>query len=329
MPALARGNKTFPVGDRQIHRRQRARAQDRPGDDDARGRLLMNYQIGADPQHRRLQGHTHDLGGRTEAAGDVAGALIAGQIILVGLGPAPSQAAGHPHCDQNLGVAAAGGGEIVAPRSQAHGFARRLAGQGFGQDGEEDQNDRPDQGGQADHDVEGETDRQIERQPRQIEQRARPHAGEKRPYVVEIAQRLQALIMAAGDQRQANHGVEHPAAEGFVERGADPHQNASPDQVENALGNVQSAGEDHEADQRRHAAAWKHAVINLEHEKRAGQVQKVDRAAHGADAEEGATAAPQRIAEFRPGRRIGKSGLPALHRQILGGGGRAPPLMKS
>src|ERR1700676_2528859 len=91
VPALARSNETFPVRDGQIDRRQRPRAQDRARDDNTRGRLLMNHQIGADREHRRLQGHAHDLGNRAETAGDVAGTLIARKIILVSLAPAPGQ----------------------------------------------------------------------------------------------------------------------------------------------------------------------------------------------------------------------------------------------
>ncbi len=122
--------------------------------------------------------------------------------------------------------------------------------------------------------------------------------------------------MAAGDQRQANHGLKHPAAECFVERRSNPHQNSSPDQVENALGDVQPAGENDQTDKRRHAAARQHAVVDFQHEERAGQVQKVDHGAHGADAKEGATAGPQRVAELGPGRSVGRPWLPALHDQI-------------
>ena len=60
-----------------------------------------------------------------------------------------------------------------------------------------DQDDRADQRGQADHEMEGKADRQIERQPRQIEERARPHAGQERANIVEVAQRLQALVARA------------------------------------------------------------------------------------------------------------------------------------
>ena len=146
--------------------------------------------------------------------------------------------------------------------------------------------------------MEGEADRQIERQPRQIEERARPHAAEERADIVEIAQRLQALVAVADHQRQAHDGVEHAGIDGLVERGADAAEDAAADQVENALGDVQSGGENDQADQGRHAAARQHPVVDLQHEDRAGQIQQVDHAAHDADADEGVAAGAQRITEF-------------------------------
>jgi hypothetical protein len=140
--------------------------------------------------------------------------------------------------------------------------------------------------------------KQIERQPGQVEERAGAHAAEERADVIEVAQRLQALVAAAHDQRQAHHGFEHAGVEGLIERGADAPQNPSPDQVEPALGDVQAGGQNDQADQRRHAAAWQHAVIDLEHEDRAGQVQQIDHATHDADAEERAAAGAQRFTEF-------------------------------
>ena len=82
--------------------------EDRAGDDDAGGRLLVDDEIGADREHGRLQHHAQHLCDRAETAGDVAGALIAGEIFLVGLAPARGQPAGHAHRDQHFGVAAAG-----------------------------------------------------------------------------------------------------------------------------------------------------------------------------------------------------------------------------
>ncbi len=168
----------------------------------------------------------------------------------------------------------------------------------FGDQRQDHENDGADQRGRAEQPVEREADRQIERQPGQVEERAGPHAAEERADVVEVAQRLQALIAAAHHQRQAHDGFEHAGVEGLVERGADAPQDPSPDQVEPALGDVQDAGENDQADQRRHAAAWQHAVIDLQHENRAGQIQQIDHATHDADADERAAAGAQRFTEF-------------------------------
>ena len=146
--------------------------------------------------------------------------------------------------------------------------------------------------------MEREADAEIERQPRQIEERARSHAAEERADVVEVAQRLQALIAVADHQRQAHDGFEHAGVDGFIERGADAAEDPSADQVEAALGDVQAAGENDQADQGRHAAARKHAVVDLQHEDRAGQIQQIDHATHDADAEERAAAGAQRFTEF-------------------------------
>ena len=298
MPALPRGDEALPVRDREIDRRQRPRAEDGAGDDDAGGRLLVDHQVGADAEHRRLQHHAQHLGDRAKSSRDVAGVLVAQQIILVGLAPAPGQAPRHAHRDQHFGIAPAGRGEIVAARRQAHRIARRCPRHVLGDHGETDQDDRADQRGEPDHDMEGKADRQIERQPWQVEERAGAHAGKERADVVQIAQRLQPVIAAADEQRQANHGFEHPVVEGLIERGADPTEDPGADHVEDALHDVHAARQDREADQGRHAAARQHPVIDLQHEQRAGQVEQVDHAAHDANADEGIAAGAQRITEF-------------------------------
>ena len=197
MPALARGDKTLPVGDGEIDRRQRAGTQDRARDDDAGGGFLVDHEISADREHRRLQHHAQDFGDRPQAAGNVAGALIARQIGLIGLAPAPGQPSGHAHRDQHLGVTPAGGGQIVAPRGQRHRLLCRRARQELGDQRQRHQNDGADQSRDAEQPVKRKADREIERQPRQIEECAGPHAAEKRPDIVEVAQRLQALVARA------------------------------------------------------------------------------------------------------------------------------------
>ncbi len=298
VPALPRRDKTLPMRDREIDRRQRPRAQDRACDDDAGGRLLMDHEIGADREHRRLQGHAQDLGDGAKTARDVAGALVAFKIFFVGLAPAPGQPPRHSHRNQHLGVAAAGSGKIVAARRKPHRLTRRLPREKFGDQRQRHQDDRADQRGDPDQPMEREANRQIERQPRQVEEGARSHAAEEGTDIVEIAQRLQTFVAPADDQRQPHDGVEHPFVEGLIERGSDPPQDAAPDQVEHALGDVKAAGEHDQADQSRHAAARKHPVVDFQHENRAGQIEQVDHEAHDADAEECAATGSQRITEF-------------------------------
>jgi hypothetical protein len=74
--SLPRADKTPPVCDREVHRRQRPRGEDRAGDDDAGGRLLVDHQIGPDAEHGGLQGHAHDPRHRAKPAADVARALL-------------------------------------------------------------------------------------------------------------------------------------------------------------------------------------------------------------------------------------------------------------
>ncbi len=283
---------------RKIYRRERPRTEDRARDDDAGGRLLMNHQISADRQHGRLQHHPHDLGGSTKPAGDVAGALVAVQIVLIGFRPAPGQPAGHSHRNQHFGIAPAGRRQIVAPRRQPQRLTRRGARQKLGHDGERHQNDRADQRSHADQHVEGKADRQVKWQPWQVEERARSHATEKAAHIVEVAQRLKALIAAANGQRQAHHDIEHPRIERLVERSSDAAEDSAADQVEDTLRGIEEACQEDQTHQGRNAAARQHPVIDLEHEQRPGQIEQVDHAAHDADADKGAAAGAQRFTEF-------------------------------
>ncbi len=247
-----------------------------------------------------MQHHAQDFCDRAQAAGDVAGALIARQIGFVGLAPALHQASGHAHRDQHFGVAPAGGGEVIAPRRQRHRLLRRRPRQELGDQRQRHQNDGAGQSGDAEQPVKRKADQEVERQPRQIEECARPHAAEKRPDIVEIAQRLQALVATAYQERQPHHGFEHARVEGFVECSSNAAENATANQIEAALRDVEAAGENHEANQGRHAAARQHAVVDLQHENRAGEVQQIDHATHDADADKSVATGAQRFTEFGP-----------------------------
>ena len=91
--------------------------------------------------------------------------------------------------------------------------------------------------------MERETDREIERNPGQVEERDRTKAREKRPDGVKVAQRLNAVAAVSDDQRQPHDRVVDALAHCLVERVADPHHDAAADQVEDGERPVQAGGE--------------------------------------------------------------------------------------
>ena len=98
-----------------------------------------------------------------------------------------ANAAGHAHRLEHLGVAAARLGEHVPLRAMGGGSLDRPAGQCLGEDRHGDQEQAADGGGDPDQRVEGEADGEVERHPRQIEQR--PGAGPRQEAadLIEIA----------------------------------------------------------------------------------------------------------------------------------------------
>ena len=95
--------------------------------------------------------------------------------------------------------------------------------------GEDDQNDRAGERGQADIGVKQKTDGEVDRHPRQIEQCDRADAGKKAAHSVEIADRLGAVALAADFQRQPDDGVKDAQTHRLVEAVPDAHQDAAAD----------------------------------------------------------------------------------------------------
>ena len=59
-PRLAGGDKSLPIGDRKVDRSKCSRDEDRARNDDAGSGFMIDDQIGAKPEHRRLQHQSHD-----------------------------------------------------------------------------------------------------------------------------------------------------------------------------------------------------------------------------------------------------------------------------
>ena len=288
-PALARRHEAAPVGDGEVHGGERARGQDRPGDDDARRRLLADHEECTDGQRGRLQDHAQHPVDRAEAAADVARPLLRLHVAAVCLAPLVSHAAREAHRHDHLGVLPAGFREAVAGTGKARRLHGRLARVDIGEDGEDDQHDCADQRSGAQQRVECKQDEQIERKPGQVEQGSRRAARKKRADSVEIADRLDAVVTATHAHGHPHHRVVDAPRKGFIERGTDPKQQARADQIDQALAREQDQRQHGQSDQRRYAAAGQHPVVDLEHEEGAREHQD---AAHAAQQPDARTAAP-------------------------------------
>jgi hypothetical protein len=161
-----------------------------------------------------------------------------------------------------------------------------------------DQKNRAGERRHPDQDMECKADDEINWHPGQVEQGCRAETGEKDLHIVEIPQRLDSLDAVSSPQWQPHNGVVNALADALVERGADPHQKAPADEIDDAQKHEQDTRQDRQADQRRDAAAGQHPVIDFQHVKRAGQHQNIDQAAEEGGADHRAAAGPQRRRKF-------------------------------
>ena len=164
--------------------------------------------------------------------------------------------------------------------------------------------------------MERETDCEVKRNPGQVEQRHRTEAGEIRANGIEIAQRLRAIAAGADPQRQSHQGVVDAAAQRFIERATDAHQNASANGIENAQRCEQGRGQHQQADERGHAAAGQHTVINFQHEHRASEHENIAHPADNRGAIEGAAARRERLRQLRANGGLFSVRLATLHRLV-------------
>jgi len=141
--------------------------------------------------------------------------------------------------------------------------------------------------------VEQEAYGQVDRQPRQVEQRDRARAGKKSAHGVEIADRLCAFAPAAEPQRQAHDRIIDAQTERLVEAVADTNENPAADCVDDALRGVECPRQNEQRDERGNTAARDHPVVDFEHEQRAGEHQNVAHAAEHGDGDKSPPAGGQ------------------------------------
>ena len=121
--------------------------------------------------------------------------------------------------------------------------------------------------------------------------------------MVEVTDRLERR-RCDGLERQLGGEIEHPMAHRLVDRACDAHQHAAAHEVEQALEGEHHQRQDADGHQGRHAAAGQHAVVDLQHEQRAGELQDVDGGREQRDADEGMAIAGECRSQLR-GRRGG------------------------
>src|SRR3712207_9266705 len=66
----------------------------------------------------------------------------------------------------------------------------------------------------------------------------------------------------------------------FRSSGPEAHQDAAADEIKRTLKGVEGERQRAQANQRRNAAARDHAIVNLEHEERAREIEHVDHRRH-------------------------------------------------
>ena len=243
LPALPCADEALPVRDGELDRGQGSGSQDRARDDDPGRRLLVDHQVGADAERRRLQRHPEDLRHRAEAAGDIGRLLLARHVAVIRLRPERAEAPPHAHRVEHLRVAATGFCERIAILREADhhlGGAPRLH---VRQDRQPDQENGPNHRGDADPGVEGEADRQVERDPGKVEQCRRTEPGQEAANLVKISQGLEAIADLPRFQGKLRERREDPLAKRAIDRRPDPDQDATAQKVQDSLKSVHRQGQ--------------------------------------------------------------------------------------
>src|SRR5262245_48716749 len=240
----------------------------------------MDDEVGSHSEHCRLQRQPQHLRDRAEAARRVARTSVAREVGLIEGIPAPREMRDHAHGQQGFGVAPAPFDHGIARLRQLGRRLGRAECEPFGQDRQEDQNDRSNRRGHADPEMKNEADREIDRYPRQVEQRNWTKPTEERVDAVKISHRPGAAVAESHKRGQPDDRAVKLAAQALIEADADTSEDASSNEIEQPERGIKADRKDSEADQGRYTSAWQHPIVDLKHENRAREHENV---AHGAD----------------------------------------------
>src|SRR5262245_8248139 len=133
----------------------------------------------------------------------------------------------HAHGDESLGVSPAPFDHGTARLRQRSRLKGRLEREPLGRDRQQDQDYRSNRCGHADPEMENEADAEIDRYPRQIEQRDWTKSAQKRADTVQIAHRPGSVAAEPHKRRQPDDCPINLSAQRFVEADANTSKDAS------------------------------------------------------------------------------------------------------
>ena len=116
-------------------------------------------------------------------------------------------------------------------------------------------------------------------------------------------------------QRQLDDEVVDPPVELLDEAAGDAGQHAVARDVEHGLESEERSGQDRECDKGRHAASGQHAVVDLQHEERAREIEHVQQCREYRHTHQGGSARRQRSRKLRCTTQVAPNGDPAGWRQ--------------
>ena len=117
---------------------------------------------------------------------------------------------------------------------------------------------------------------QIDRHPRQIEQRRRPLAAEEAANRIDVPSAFEGFGRREAETRHVDCHAMRQRRHLLVQPRADAHQYLGANDVEAALEEIQADDQARKDEKRRNAAAGQRPVVDLHHVQRSGQRQHVD-----------------------------------------------------
>ena len=271
------------MADDHLYRGQRAAQHDRRRDHRAGRQLALQDQIGPQPQHRRLYEQPERLGQCGIAACRIRGTDTGPQRPVARHLPAVKGRAAHTQRMDHLAFLPDLAAQLVRGKAGRIGLRQRCAGGDLVQHGDNNQHQRAADGQQPHQRMKDKDAKEKQRRPRQVKHRHQRGRGDQPLHGFQIAQAGGGLPWRALQGRGAHDGGENAPVQPGLKPRTDPRHHAAADVIQHRHHRIQKRHQHSERNQRFHRPRVQHAVIDVQHVKRAGQHQQVDEKAERAD----------------------------------------------